>query len=85
MEIFVCKFNMLKKCKIKTKKNKKGNKKKQGEKPKKQAKKQNTQKCILLFFNSNQYDTASYARVYQTRAEVSRPPIIITKEVRYEK
>ena len=49
MEIFVCKFNMLKKCKIKTKKNKKGNKKKQGEKPKKQAKKQNTQKCILLF------------------------------------
>jgi len=52
MKIFFCKFNMPKKCKIKTKKNKKRNKKKQGEKPKKQAKKQNTQKCILLFFNS---------------------------------
>lgn len=85
MEIFVCKFNMLKKCKIKTKKNKKENKKKQGEKPKKTSKKAKHTKVYFAFFNSNPNDTASNARVYQTRAEVSRPPIIITKEVRYEK
>ena len=84
MEIFVCKFNMLKKCKIKTKKNKKGNKKKQGENQKTSKKAKHT-KVYFAFFNSNPNDTASYARVYQTRAEVSRPPIIITKEVRYEK
>lgn len=98
MEIFVCKFNMLKKCKIKTKKNKKGNKKKQGEKPKKQAKKQNTQKCILLFLILTQMipramlactkparaDKRRRSRSVETRAEVSRPSIIITKEVHYE-
>lgn len=97
MEIFVCKFNMLKKCKIKTKKNKKGNKKKQGEKPKKTSKKAKHTKVYFAFFNSNPNDTASYARVYQhdvrarqtkvcdaERAEVSRPSIIITKEVHYE-
>ena len=83
MEIFVCKFNMLKKCKIKTKKNKKGNKKKQGENQK-TSKKAKPTKAYFAFFNSNPNDTASYARVYQTRAEVSRPSIIITKEVHYE-
>ena len=83
MEIFVCKFNMLKKCKIKTKKNKKGNKKKQGENQKTSKKAKHT-KVYFAFFNSNPNDTASYARVYQTRAEGSRPSIIITKEVHYE-
>ena len=83
MEIFVFKFNMLKKCKIKTKKNKKGNKKKQGENQKTSKKAKHT-KVYFAFFNSNPNDTASYARVYQTRAEVSRPSIIITKEVHYE-
>lgn len=83
MEIFVCKFNMLKKCKIKTKKNKKGNKKKQGENQKTSKKAKHT-KVYFAFFNSNPNDTASDARVYQTRAEVSRPSIIITKEVHYE-
>ena len=83
MEIFVCKFNMLKKYKIKTKKNKKGNKKKQGENQKTSKKAKHT-KVYFAFFNSNPNDTASYARVYQTRAEVSRPSIIITKEVHYE-
>ena len=74
---------MLKKCKIKTKKNKKGNKKKQGENQKTSKKAKHT-KVYFAFFNSNPNDTASYARVYQTRAEVSRPSIIITKEVHYE-
>ena len=83
MEIFVCKFNMLKKCKIKTKKNKNGNKKKQGENQKTSKKAKHT-KVYFAFFNSTPNDTASYARVYQTRAEVSRPSIIITKEVHYE-
>ena len=83
MEIFVCKFNMLKKCKIKSKKNKTGNKKKQGENQQTSKKAKHT-KVYFAFFNSNPNDTASYARVYQTRAEVSRPSIIITKEVHYE-
>jgi hypothetical protein len=87
---------MLKKCKIKTKKNKKGNKKKQGENQKTSKKAKHT-KVYFAFFNSNPNDTASYARVYQhdvrarqtkvcdaERAEVSRPSIIITKEVHYE-
>lgn len=72
MEIFVCKFNMLKKCKIKTKKNKKGNKKKQVEKPKKTSKKAKHTKVYFAFFNSNPNDTASYARVYQHDV---RPPV----------
>lgn len=71
MEIFVCKFNMLKKCKIKTKKNKKGNKKKQGEKLKTSKKdKTHLRASYLLEFHHN--DIASYARVYQHDV---RPPV----------
>lgn len=61
MEIFVCKFNMLKKCKIKTKKNKKEIRRSKEKNQKKQAKKQNTQKCILLFLILTQMIPASYA------------------------
>ena len=74
---------MLKKCKIKTKKNKKGNKKKQGENQKTSKKAKHT-KVYFAFFNSNPNDTASYARCIR-RGRGFRPPIIITKEVRYEK
>ena len=58
MEIFVCKFNMLKKCKIKTKKNKKGNKKKQGENQKTSKKAKHT-KVYFAFFNSNPNELCS--------------------------
>ena len=94
MEIFVCKFNMLKKCK---RKKAKKNQKEVRIKTKKTSKKAKHTKVYFAFFNSNPNDTASYAHVYQhdvrakqtkvcdaKRAGVSCPSIIITKEVRYE-